>query len=63
LEVRLRAYLPGASVPFAIDRHGQREIINVTLDPPLPSSYAIQDLPDATPGQVALRNHWLGAGK
>jgi predicted metalloprotease with PDZ domain len=59
LDTRLRAYLPGASVPFTVQRQGRREIINVTLDPPVPSSYTIQDLPRATPLQVALRNHWL----
>ena len=62
-DTRLRAYLPGAGVPFTVDRHGRREIINVTLDPPLPSSYAIQELPGATPQQVAIRNHWLAGGK
>jgi len=59
LDTRLRAYLPGASVPFTVDRQGRREIINATLDPPLPSLYTIQDLPGATPQQVAVRNHWL----
>jgi predicted metalloprotease with PDZ domain len=60
LDTRLRAYLPGASVPFTVDRHGEREIINVTLDPPVPNSYTIQELPGATPQQVAIRNRWLG---
>jgi predicted metalloprotease with PDZ domain len=60
LDTRLKAYLPGASVPFTVQRQGRREIINVTLDPPVPSSYTIQDLPGATPQQVAIRNHWLG---
>jgi predicted metalloprotease with PDZ domain len=62
-DTRLRAYLPGASVPFTVDRQGRREIISVTLDPPAPSSYAIQDLPGATPQQIATRNHWLGRGE
>jgi predicted metalloprotease with PDZ domain len=61
LDTRLRAYLPGASVPFTVDRQGRREIINVTLDPPVPSSYTIQDLPGATPQEVAIRNRWLGS--
>jgi hypothetical protein len=32
----------------------------VTLDPPVPSSYTIQELPGSTPQQGAIRNHWLG---
>ena len=63
LDTRLRAYLPGASVPFTVDRQMRREIIKVTLDPPVPSSYTIQDIPGATPQQVAVRNRWLGRGK
>jgi predicted metalloprotease with PDZ domain len=59
LDKRLRAYLPGASVPFTVERQGRQEIINVTLDPPVPSSFAIQELPGATPQQIAIRNRWL----
>jgi predicted metalloprotease with PDZ domain len=59
LNNRLRAYLPGASVPFTVERHGPQEIIYLTLDPPLPSSYTIQELSDATPQQTAIRNRWL----
>jgi len=62
LDTRLRAYLPGASVPFTVQREGRREIVNVTLDPPVPSSYTIQELPGSTPPQVAIRNRWLGGG-
>jgi predicted metalloprotease with PDZ domain len=62
LNERLRAYLPGASVPFTVERHGRREMIDVTLDPPVASSYSIQELPGATPQQIALRERWL-AGK
>jgi predicted metalloprotease with PDZ domain len=61
LDTRLRAYLPGASVPFTVDRQMRREIVKVTLDPPVPSSYTIQDLPGATPRQVAMHNRWLGS--
>jgi predicted metalloprotease with PDZ domain len=61
LDTRLRAYLPGANVPFTVQRQGRREIINVTLDPPEPSSYAIQELSGFTPRQLAIRKHWLGS--
>jgi predicted metalloprotease with PDZ domain len=59
LDKRLRAYLPGASVPFTVERHGRREIIYLTLDPPIPNSYSIQELPGATRQQTAIRNRWL----
>ena len=59
LDARLRAYLPGASVPFTVQRQGRREIVNVILDPPAPSSYTIQELRGSTPQQVAIRNRWL----
>jgi predicted metalloprotease with PDZ domain len=56
---RLSAYLPGASVPFTVERHGRREIIYLTLDPPAPSSYTIEEVVGATAQQTALRNRWL----
>jgi predicted metalloprotease with PDZ domain len=59
LNKRLRAYLPGASVPFTVERHGRREIIYLTLDPPIPNFYSIQELSGATPQQTAIRNRWL----
>jgi predicted metalloprotease with PDZ domain len=59
LNKRLRAYPPGASVPFTVERHGRQEIINLTLDPPVPSSCTIQELSGATPQQTAIRNRWL----
>jgi predicted metalloprotease with PDZ domain len=59
LHKRLTAYLPGASVPFTVERHGRQEIINLTVDPPVPSSYTIQELSGATPQQTAIRNRWL----
>ena len=59
LDKRLRAYLPGAGVPFTVERHGRREIIYLTLDPPAASSYTIEELPGATPQQTAMRNRWL----
>ena len=62
LRDRLKAYSPGAEVPFTIERHGRRQIIIVKLDPPSPSEYAIEDLPNATPEQVRLRKAWLGEG-
>jgi predicted metalloprotease with PDZ domain len=59
LNKRLRAYLPGASVLFTVERRGRREIIYLTLDPPSPKLYSIQELSGATPQQTALRNRWL----
>jgi predicted metalloprotease with PDZ domain len=63
LDKRLRAYLPGASVPFTVERHGRQQVINLTLDPPVQSSYTIQELSGATPQQTAIRNRWLAGGK
>jgi predicted metalloprotease with PDZ domain len=60
LSFRLRAYPVGATVPMTVERHGRREIIAVTLDPPLRNQYSIVLLPSATPEQVALREGWLG---
>jgi predicted metalloprotease with PDZ domain len=59
LNKRLRAYLPGSSVPFTVERHGRQEIIYLTLDPPTPNLYSIQELSGATPQQTAIRNRWL----
>jgi S1-C subfamily serine protease len=59
LDKRLRAYLPGASVPFTVERHGRQEIVYLTLDTPIPNFYSIQELSGATPQQTAIRNRWL----
>jgi S1-C subfamily serine protease len=59
LSERLKAYPPEASVLFTVERHGRQEIINLTLEPPIPNSYSIQDLPAATPTQTAIRDRWL----
>ena len=59
LSERLKAYPPGASVPFTVERHGRQEIINLTLEPPIPSSYSIQEPSGATPQQIAIRDRWL----
>jgi hypothetical protein len=59
LDTRLKAYPPGAIVPFTVDRQGRREIISVTLDPPVANLYTIQELPGATPQQIAIRDRWL----
>jgi len=61
LNKRLKAYLPGASVPFTVERSGRQEIVYLTLDPPVPSSFTILELPGATPQQIAIRNRWLRA--
>jgi predicted metalloprotease with PDZ domain len=59
LNQRLKAYPPGAVVPFTVERHGRQELVNLTLDPPIPSSYAIREISGATPDQTALRKRWL----
>jgi len=61
LSTRLRPYPVGANVPITVERHGRRERITVTLDPPIPSLYSIISLPSATPEQVAIREAWLAA--
>jgi predicted metalloprotease with PDZ domain len=62
LDDRLKIYPPGAEVPFVVQRHAERTIVTVKLDPPLGDEYTITSLPGATPEQIALRNGWLGAG-
>ena len=59
LATRLRPYPVGAKVPINVERHGRRERITVTLDPPIPSQYSIVPLSSATPEQVAIREAWL----
>lgn len=59
LKNRLKIYPPGARVPFTVERHGRREIIPVTLDPPIPDQYLIEEAPRATPEQITFRNAWL----
>jgi len=61
LATRLKPYPVGARVPINVERHGRRERITVTLDPPIPSLYSIVPLPSATPEQVAIREAWLAA--
>jgi len=59
LATRLKPYPAGASVPINVERHGRRERIAVTLDPPNRTQYSIVPLSSATPEQVALREAWL----
>jgi predicted metalloprotease with PDZ domain len=59
LEDRLKIYPPGADVPFTVQRHAEREILAVRLDPPVASQYTIEESPHATPEEVALRRGWL----
>ncbi len=56
----LAIYAPGEKVPFDVQRHLERSMIFVQLDPPRPNVYVISDLPGATDQQVAIRNGWLG---
>ncbi len=59
LNDRLKMYPPGAEVPFTIERHGRRERVAVTLDPPVADQYSIEELAGATPDQVNVRDGWL----
>ena len=59
---RLKIYPPGSEVPFTVQRHADREIVTVKLDPPRREDYTLSDVPDATPEQVALRRAWLAGG-
>jgi predicted metalloprotease with PDZ domain len=61
LAARLRPYPVGANVPINVERHGRRERITVTLDPPKQRLYSIVPLPSAAPEQVAIREAWLAA--
>ena len=63
LDERLKIYPPGAEVPFTVERFGREQRLNVTLDPPPPNIYAIEDLPGATSEQVRVRDGWLTAGR
>jgi predicted metalloprotease with PDZ domain len=59
LDDRLRIYPVGAEVPFTVQRHAERQIITVKLDPPPADQYSIEMSPDATPSEVKIRNAWL----
>ena len=61
LATRLKAYPVGAKVPIGFERHGRRERITVSLDPPVRSQYSIVPLSSASKDEVALREAWLGA--
>ncbi len=60
LSVRLKPYPVGAKVPMTVQRHGRRETVTVTLDPPIRNQYSIAPLHSATPEQVAIRDAWFG---
>jgi len=59
LPTRLKPYPVGANVTINVERHGRRERITVTLDPPVRSRYSLIPLSSATPEQVAIREAWL----
>jgi predicted metalloprotease with PDZ domain len=61
LATRLKPYPVGASVSINVERHGRRERVTVTLDPPARSQYSIIPLSSATPAQAAIREAWLAA--
>ena len=60
LGTRLKPYPAGAKAPFTVQRHGRREIVMVTLDPPSPDAYTLREAPGASPEQLNVRNGWLG---
>jgi predicted metalloprotease with PDZ domain len=59
LAARLGIYSPGASVPFTVERHGRRQIITVTLDPPPRNRFSIVEAASATSEQRKIRKGWL----
>jgi predicted metalloprotease with PDZ domain len=61
LATRIKPYPAGAEVPINVERHGRRDRITVTLDPPRRSVYSITPLVSAAPEQVAMRDAWLAA--
>jgi predicted metalloprotease with PDZ domain len=60
LQDRLRIYPPRTEVPVTIERRERESRIVVTLDPPIPTVYTLEVLPNPTPEQLALRVGWLG---
>lgn len=63
LDDRLKIYPPAAEVPFTVQRHGEREIVTVKLDPPAANQYSIEESPHATAEEVSVRQGWLGQPK
>jgi len=61
LATRLKPYPVGANVPITAERHGRRERITITLNPPRHKQYSIVPLPSATPEHIAIREAWLAA--
>jgi predicted metalloprotease with PDZ domain len=61
LATRLKAYAGGSSILLNVERHGRRDQITVTLDPPPRSEYSIVPMSSAAPDQVALREAWLAS--
>jgi predicted metalloprotease with PDZ domain len=59
LDNRLKIYPPSAEVPFTVQRHAEREIVMVKLDPPLADQYRIEAAANATPEQMLVRQGWL----
>ena len=57
---RLEIYPPKAEVPLTAERRGRATRITVVLDPPIPSNYTLEAIPNPTPEQLAVRSSWLG---
>ena len=59
LDERLGIYPPKTEVPLTVSRGGRERRMTVVLDPPTPSEYTLEVLPNPSPEQLAVRNGWL----
>jgi predicted metalloprotease with PDZ domain len=58
---RLAGVKPGEQVELQIQRRSRQVSVKVTLGTSTTTRYRIEENPQATPDQVALRESWLGA--
>jgi hypothetical protein len=50
---------PGTDVEVVLDRDGEEVVIKTTLEQSYTMGKSLQENPDATEAQIALRNAWL----
>src|SRR5690606_27135802 len=50
---------PGTEVEVVLDRNGEEIVIKTTLEQSYTTGKSLQENPNATPEQIALRNAWL----